>query len=212
MSMERGSQLADRLNVVPIGVMSAGWIAPMLLFWGRVWGPLRPHDVEAVTIPGDYVFGGFLLSFLPILLPASYYELRAIEKDGRLYERLGVRRFRSVVTNGDWIARIVRRKEPAYRFLATRSALLAYRRRTVAIERAHLVLMLMGALSAVAAWRVGWLGWALFLLGGNVVVNLYPALLQRYTRARIDRGRCGTRRLNGKGAAESARRPETASL
>lgn len=43
----------------------------------------------------------------------------------------------------------------------------------------------MGILSTAFAWQIGWRGWAVYLGAGNVLVNLYPVLLQRYTRARI---------------------------
>lgn len=41
------------------------------------------------------------------------------------------------------------------------------------------------ACSAAFALRLGWSGWAVYLTAGNIVVNLYPILLQRYTRARL---------------------------
>jgi hypothetical protein len=46
------------------------------------------------------------------------------------------------------------------------------------------VLLALGIVSAVFAWNLGWHGWAAYLSLGNVVVNLYPILLQRYTRSR----------------------------
>jgi hypothetical protein len=52
-------------------------------------------------------------------------------------------------------------------------------------EKSHLVLLLMGILSAVFALQIGWRGWAVYLGTGNVLVNLYPVLLQRYTRSRL---------------------------
>ena len=58
-------------------------------------------------------------------------------------------------------------------------------RRTVLSEKGHLVMLALGSVSAVFAWRIGWTGWAIYLGIGNVLVNLYPVLLQRYTRARI---------------------------
>ena len=46
-------------------------------------------------------------------------------------------------------------------------------------------MLVLGGMSAGFAWAIGWPGWAIYLTAGNVVVNLYPVLLQRYTRARI---------------------------
>jgi hypothetical protein len=47
------------------------------------------------------------------------------------------------------------------------------------------VLLALGIVSAMFAWRLGWNGWAVYLSLGNVMVNLYPILLQRYTRGRL---------------------------
>ena len=41
--------------------------------------------------------------------------------------------------------------------------------------------------SSMFAWRIGWTGWAFYLGIGNGLVNLCPVLLQRYTRARLQR-------------------------
>ena len=46
-------------------------------------------------------------------------------------------------------------------------------------------MIVLGGMSAGFAWAIGWSGWAIYLTAGNVVVNLYPVLLQRYTRARL---------------------------
>ena len=43
----------------------------------------------------------------------------------------------------------------------------------------------LGMVSAAYAWRIGWHGWATYLSVGNVLVNVYPILLQRYTRGRL---------------------------
>jgi hypothetical protein len=54
-------------------------------------------------------------------------------------------------------------------------------------EKPHVTLLLMGPLSPVFAARIAWWGWAVYLTVGNVLVNLCPVLLQRYTRARLAR-------------------------
>ncbi|HEX9982930.1 MAG TPA: hypothetical protein VGF69_06685 [Thermoanaerobaculia bacterium] len=71
--------------------------------------------------------------------------------------------------------------------LRNRTTAAAYVTRTEEGERGHAVLLVAGILSALFAWRIGWHGWALYLSAGNVVVNVYPILLQRYTRARLQR-------------------------
>ena len=57
--------------------------------------------------------------------------------------------------------------------------------RTEQSERGHLVLLALGIASVAWAWSIGWHGWAVYLSVGNVVVNVYPILLQTYTRGRL---------------------------
>jgi len=67
---------------------------------------------------------------------------------------------------------------------------------TVPAPSVAVVFASVGIVSAGYAAHVGWTWWAAGLVIGNVVTNLYPVLLQRYTRARLVRV-----------VAASARRP-----
>jgi hypothetical protein len=157
------------------------------MFWLYVWGPLRPFRYA----------GGELLPSLPILIaclavgiaawwvPGSYFRIREFERSGRLYEALGVRHFRWFVPDGDAANRWRRRRNPAFRIIRNRHYALAFRQRTELSEKSHLVMLVLGCMSAGFAWAIGWPGWAIYLGLGNIVVNLYPVLLQRYTRARL---------------------------
>ena len=173
------------VNVVLFASIAGGWIGPLLMFWLHVWGPLRPFHYPAGDVaPSLTVFVVSLMMCLaPWWLPSSYYRIRSFEQSGRFYEALGVRAFRYLVPDGDLANRW--RRQPAFRVIANRRFAAAFVRRTELSEKSHLVLLLMGALSTVFAWQIGWRGWALYLGGGNVLVNLYPVLLQRYTRARL---------------------------
>jgi hypothetical protein len=174
-------------NRIPFAIMAGGWLGPLLMFWLYVWGPLRPYDYPT----------GALLPPLPILaaclavalaawwVPASYYRIRAFERNGRLYERLGIRWFRLLVPDGDLANRWRRRRVPDFRIIRNRAYARAFRLRTELSERSHLVLLVLGAQSAAFAFAIGWTGWALYLTAGNVLINLYPIFLQRYTRARL---------------------------
>ncbi len=100
---------------------------------------------------------------------------------------VGVRAFRRFATNGDLINRWARRLDPGYRMVRSRASARAWIGRTRESERNHMVLLLMGVFTAGYAARIGWNGWALGLTASNVVFNLYPILLQRYNRCRIER-------------------------
>jgi hypothetical protein len=168
--------------------MSGLWIAPLAIFWMRVWGPLLPFDVEQVATPSAIAFlAGVALSVATWWMPASYYRLRGFEKSGRVYEMLGVRHFSRFVTDGEIINRFRRRTNPEFRLIHHRASARDFIARTYIAERGHLPWLVAGALSTVWALHVGWSGWALLLGIGNAMVNLWPILLQRYTRGRIER-------------------------
>ncbi len=194
--------LIHRLNLIPIAGMCLLWLGPMLQFWLAAWGPLRPFDVPTVAAPS---WGAFLLgvavSFGAWWLPRSYFKTKAVKRGGRVYRRLGVHVFRRYVTNGDVINRRVRRIDPTYRIISDVESMRSYAGRSRETEKGHVVLLVAGVFTAWYATSVGWYGWAVFLTAGNIVFNLYPVLLQRYTRVRIaqllDRGAgSGTTRLS----------------
>lgn len=175
------------VNVIPFASMAGGWLGPLLMFWLYVWGPLRPFAYPAGDLaPSLPVFvASFMACLVPWWLPSSYYRVHPFERSGRLYEALGVRLFRWFVPDGDLANKWRRRREPNFRIITNRRLAAAFVRRTKLSEKSHLVLLLMGCLSTVFALQIGWRGWAVYLGVGNVLVNLYPVLLQRYTRTRL---------------------------
>jgi hypothetical protein len=126
--------------------MAGAWLAPLCMFWLYVWGPLRPF-----TYPSGQLFPG-LLSFvstgfacgLAWWMPHGYFKIRKFERNGRLYETLGIRWFRRFVPDGDIANRLRRRKDPRFRLL-TRTSAMSFLRITENSERGHLVLFLVGA-------------------------------------------------------------------
>ena len=76
---------------------------------------------------------------------------------------------------------------PGYRYVTGRKSIRAFGRQTCDSERGHM-LMLFAALPATAyALSTSRFKFALYFLMVNIVLNVYPILLQRYTRARIVR-------------------------
>ena len=177
------------LNLIPFASMAGWWLGPLLMFWLYVWGPLRPfHYANGELLPplpmGVALFAACIALWW---LPSSYFHIRPFERSGRIYEALGVRLFRWLVPDGDAANRWRRRREPGFRMIRNRRQAVAFVRRTELSERGHLVMLALGILSAAFAWTIGWTGWALYLGVGNLLVNLYPVILQRYTRARLQK-------------------------
>lgn len=175
------------LNIIPFASMAGGWLGPLIMFWLYVWGPLRPFAYpEGDLLPGT-PFAVLITGCIALwwLLPPGYFEIRRFERTGRIYESLGVLLFRRFAPNGDLANRWERRSDPGYRLIHGRSSAAAFVQRTEQSERGHLVLLTLGVVSTAYAWSIGWYGWAMYLAAGNVLVNVYPILLQRYTRSRL---------------------------
>jgi len=93
--------------------------------------------------------------------------------------------FRRFAPDGDLANRCARRSNPQHRVIRGRRVAADFIIRTGQSERGHLVLLALGVLSAAYALSLEWHGWAFYLSTGNVVVNIYPIMLQHYTRCRI---------------------------
>lgn len=176
------------LNIIPFASMAGGWLGPLVMFWLYVWGPLRPFAYPSGNLLPE---AWFLIPVTACIglwwaLPPGYFRVFGFERSGRLYELLGVRAFRKFAPNGDLANRWERRKDPTFRMIRCRKSAVAFILRTKQSERGHIVLLALGAISAAYAWSMDWQGWAVYLSAGNVMVNVYPILLQRYTRSRID--------------------------
>ena len=131
----------------------------------------------------------FLVSFFGTQIVVSklrsgYFEIRPFESNGRLYEMLGIRVFQFFVPMGDGINRLVRRFQPDYRIISKQS-IAAFKERTVTAETFHLACMLAIMPSAVYSVILRWWTFAMLLTLPNIVLHVYPVLLQRYTRARL---------------------------
>jgi hypothetical protein len=175
------------LHIVPFASMAGGWLGPLIMFWLYVWGPLRPFAYPSGDLMPGASFALLIVGCVALwwLLPPAYFRVHRFEQTGRVYESLGVRLFRRFAPDGDLANRWERRANPNYRTIRGRRSAAGFVVRTEQSERGHVVLLTLGVVSAAFAWNLGWHGWALYLSAGNVVVNLYPILLQRYTRARL---------------------------
>jgi len=181
----RARRLAGRLNLLPIFLFGF-WSIPAKAFWLIVLGIIpwfEPVPGFAAALPV------FLLSFLAgpwvLLLPRSYFEPRPWESDGQLYRRAGVEQFRAIVANGDLVNRFVRARHRDYRVYGPEMEKLVPK--SIWNEKRHIAYLCWGFVAAVYAWSIGWHGWAIWLAGANIGANLYPWMLQRYSRARVMR-------------------------
>ena len=134
------------------------------------------------------LFNAFLLSevggvtqVVRLPLPAAYFRCFRGEQSW-IYERLGIRPFGRVMRS-----KLYRRLSPNFRLTGGRQGLAALRDTMNDAEGAHAVLFLIVAFVATAAFAIGWANTAAWLMAFNVLLNLYPVILQRYNRLRLVR-------------------------
>jgi hypothetical protein len=176
-------RLAGRLNLLPIALFGL-WSVPAKAFWLIVLGVIPWFDpVPPVADVWPWFAGSFLAGLWVLLLPRSFHEPRDWESRGDLYRRLGVERFRSIVANGDLVNRFVRARHRHYSVYGPDIEQLVPR--SIRNEIRHLAYLGWGFAGACFALSIGWHLWAVWLAGSNIGANLYPTMLQRYSRARV---------------------------
>lgn len=159
------------------------WVLPVQIFLTRTLEASAWVPVIVLTV---------LCVLVGACLPRSYFRLRRAEADGRVYAAIGVRRFRNIVAYGGPMVRLMRRLDPAAYTRLNKSTLTERERRTRKTEKIHCAMLLGTIPSAVWAVLQREYWFAAYLLAANVPMNVYPILLQRYTRARLERLRCPT--------------------
>ena len=118
-------------------------------------------------------------------LADHYFNPKGFERDGKFYERLGIRWFkRHLPYTGDIIMRkkgIKQIENSNYEALASVESI------TRVVEQGHWgVGLLFIAATAFAAYEQA-LPIVVFTTGANILINLYPIMLQRYNRSRLYR-------------------------
>lgn len=178
-------RLAGRLNFLPIAAFGL-WSVPAKAFWLIALG-LAPwfHDVPGAGAALPWLVAAFLAGPLILLVPRGFHVPRRWEDRGSFYRRVGVERFRSIVANGDLVNRFVRARHRSYSVYGPEIEKLVPK--SIWNEQRHWAYLCWGFVGALYAWTLGWEIWAIWMAGSNVGANLYPIMLQRYSRARVMR-------------------------
>jgi len=112
--------------------------------------------------------------------PPRYYNIKRFERDGRLYEILGIRVFKKLVRRGPLSI-----FSPTLRFTGSKSALPMLEKEMRKAEAGHLTIFLVILLFAGMAMTRGWFDAAGWMLLFSAIFNGYPIMLQRYNRMRL---------------------------
>lgn len=103
-----------------------------------------------------------------------YLKPRSFEKSGKLYERLGIRTYRKYFPI----------QHERIRSTSTQD-LLDYENETSYLEEMHLSCLIVTAPTNVSLFTHGHYVIGAVVTALNVLVNVYPIMLQRYNRSRI---------------------------
>lgn len=114
-----------------------------------------------------------------------WFNLWDFERDGRIYERLGIRWYKRFATQGDYWNRRRRRSDPGFRNVKNVNSAIEWETRTRSNEFRHWCTRAVGI--AIMAWlysrsEYAWLAVVFFAV---LVWDIYPIMLPRYNRARF---------------------------
>lgn len=169
-------------KVVLAAAVTAVTAALLLGAWRAFGGRSIAFAFAVVWLP--MVGLGTVSHVVPVRLPERWHALRGFERDGRLYERLGVRLAKRMLRRGPLARFNPRLHLPAVRNAASLARLDLQMRHA---EASHLVLFVLTLAVVVHAAARQWWAAGAFTLLFDVLLNGYPVLLQRYNRAMLDR-------------------------
>lgn len=122
----------------------------------------------------------------PAIIPNWYFASKSIERDGRIYRFAGVHIFESILRRIGW-EKLLRKDTPIRNDI---TALRKYADMTRGAEAIHMAAAILTAIFTITvalryplvSTRWWWIS--------NVLVNVYPIMLQRYNRPRVQRLIC----------------------
>lgn len=157
-----------------LGVAGVGWLT------ARAFGVQGPLFAVAVHI-ALMRWALFVLRAVRPELRGGWFRVRGWEAG--VYLALGVMRYMKLLRWVGW----ERFRRTAQGFSGVRASLAAYERATREAEFSHLLLAGIGFGLVLGAAALGQWNAAAWLLGANLFFQVYPVLLQRTMRARLQR-------------------------
>ena len=122
-----------------------------------------------------------------------YFNLWDFELDGRFYERLGIRWFRRIATQGDFWNTRRRHSDSGFRNVSDLNSAIEWEARTRSNEFLHLCSLVVGLVIMAWLYLQNMYPWLVAVFFGVLIWDVYPIMLQRYNRAKIWRIKSASR-------------------
>lgn len=116
---------------------------------------------------------------IQIAFPPSYYATQPFEQDGQIYEHLGIHLFKRLIRRGPLAIFSLNFRLPKEKSV---SALRKLENNMRGAETIHVCIFLIMFVFIGYALCRGWLDALVWLLLFNLLLNVYPVMLQRYNR------------------------------
>ena len=175
----------------PRGTIRDAWAAVIIVT--SCTACLMPQVLLLAAIPSTSLAIGLtaILGVMPVallcgrMLSESYFRPAPVGR-GPLYHWIGVRAFKRIVPGGEITQRLERRAGQGQAvLLADRRELAVLEHRGRAAERAHAISLVAAIPAIVIALWFDRLVITAMLVVANIVLHLYPVLVQRQTRSRV---------------------------
>lgn len=155
---------------------------------GLVYALVRYMGMEGLPFAFalNFMLMACVLTFTETLkggLNAPYFNKKDWEKNGKIYESVGINFYRKLLVGIGW-EKLGKKSKPVQKDI---NALMNLHYRTKQDELGHSIIMLIVlGFTIFVIIKFGILK-SLWLLILNILLNVYPILLQRYNRPRIER-------------------------
>jgi hypothetical protein len=166
-------------DLIALSLVAAGFAVSLILF-RRAVGVASPW-FGIIVMMSVLGLAAFVRPLFLLRLPGFLRRTRDWEATGRLYKRLGVHRF------GSLLRRTPLRRLNLFVYLTRTADPSVVRAQLESAEAAHVLAAAALVPHTAYAWVHGWWMAAAWLSIVQVTINVYPILHLRWARARIDR-------------------------
>ena len=151
---------------------TALFFSPVLWFWIK----------EGINL---YFGFSLAISLLIGILPEKILNLFVLSSGRKFYERLGVKRIRKFVQNGDMVNAMTDKQK--HSSIKGKVQAQQYLKTIAMYERFHWICFTFFLLTAISCFLKGYVNLGIAITAANLLYNLGSILLQQYNRIRIKR-------------------------